>query len=83
MASLSSSSLQMPADEMVSVSLPRAVVTMLEIEAKRSRKPIAEFMANWLQDQRDGREATKVLKRIKEGKEKTYPAAEVWERHGI
>lgn len=65
------------------IELPEPVADMLEKEAKRSRKPVANLMAQWLQDQHDGREAMKVLKRIKEGKEKTYPAAEVWARHGI
>jgi predicted DNA-binding protein len=65
------------------IELPEELAAMLQAEAKRSRKTIAQYVAQWLEDQQDGREAAKVIKRIKEGKEKVYPAAEVWARHVI
>jgi len=66
-----------------SLSLPADLVQQLEREAKANKKTVTQLIGEWLEDQRDFREAAKVLKRVKEGKEKTYPAAEVWARHGI
>ncbi|TXT38654.1 MAG: hypothetical protein FD135_2757 [Comamonadaceae bacterium] len=65
------------------IELPEELASMLHAEARRSRKTIAQYVAQLLEDQADGREAAKVMKRIKEGKEKVYPASEVWAKHGI
>jgi predicted DNA-binding protein len=65
------------------IELPAEVAALLQNEARRSRKSIAECIMQWLEDQADGREAARISKRIKAGKEKVYPAKEVWARHGI
>jgi predicted DNA-binding protein len=65
------------------IELPAQVAVMLKSEAQRSKKSIAQYLAQWLEDQADGREAAKIMQRIKEGKEKVYPADDVWARHGI
>lgn len=67
----------------VSVTLPADVAKQLEQEAKASRKPIASILRQWLEDQSDAREAARVIKRIRSGKEKVHPAAEVYARLGI
>jgi predicted DNA-binding protein len=66
-----------------SVALPHDVATMLMTEAKRNKKPVAEFLREWLEDQVDARESARIMKRVKDGKEKVHPAAEVWARLGI
>jgi len=66
-----------------SLALPADLVQQLEREAKASKKTVTQLIGEWLEDQRDGREAMKVLKRIKDGKEKAIPAAEVYARLGI
>jgi predicted DNA-binding protein len=65
------------------IALPHDVVKMLHREARLSRKSVTEAIRQWLQDQADGREAAKVLKRIQEGKEKLHPAKEVYARLGL
>jgi len=65
------------------IELPVEVADMLKSEAKRNRKSIAEFIMQWLEDQIDGREAAKRMKRVKEGKSKLIPAEEVYARLGI
>lgn len=66
-----------------SIELPTEVAQQLQAEAKRSRKSVAEYLAQWLEDQADGREATKIMKRVKDGKETASPADEVYARLGI
>jgi hypothetical protein len=65
------------------IELPSEVAAMLKNEARRSRKSVAEFLMQWLEDQADGREAAKRLKLIKQGKTKASPAAEVYAKLGI
>lgn len=65
------------------IELPEELAAMLQAEARRSRKTIAQYVAQWLEDQADGREAAKRLKRIQDGKDKLVPAAEVYARLGI
>lgn len=65
------------------IELPENIASMLQAEAKRSRKSIAQYVAQWLQDQADGREAARVMQRIKEGKEKAISAEEVYAQLGI
>lgn len=60
------------------IELPAKVAVMLKSEAQRNKKSTAQYLTQWLEDQADGREAVKVMNRIKEGKEKVYPADEVW-----
>ena len=66
-----------------SVELPADVVTMLKAEAKVHRKPIAAYLREWLEDQADGREATKRLKSLRTGKTQAIPAAQVYADLGI
>lgn len=63
--------------------LPADLVAMLNQEAKASRKSIPNLIRQIIEDQIDGREASRIMKRIKEGKEKTIPAEEVYARLGI
>lgn len=65
------------------IELPIEVADQLQAEAKRNRKTVAEYVAQWLEDQADGREAAKRLKAIESGKTKAIPAAEVYARHAI
>ena len=65
------------------IELPEELVAMLQAEAKRSRKTIAQYVAQWLEDQQDGREAMRRWKLIKSGKTKVIPAEEVYARLGI
>ncbi len=67
----------------VKIELPLEVAALLEKEAKRHRKPIARYVAEWLDDQRDGREATKRWKDIESGKTKLIPAEEVYKKLGL
>lgn len=71
------------AGTLASIELPARTVERLQAEAKRARKPIAKFVLEWLDDQAEEREAAKVIKRIKEGKEKMIPAAEVYAKLGL
>lgn len=67
----------------VTLELPLGVVSMLQTEAKRSRKPLDRFLVELLQDKAEERAAAAVLKRIKEGKEKLIPAEEVYAKLGL
>ena len=65
------------------VELPSEVAGLLKAEAKKSRKSVAEFVMQWLEDQADGREAAKRMQDLKAGKTKAMPAEEVFARLGI
>lgn len=65
------------------IELPVAVAAMLKLEAQYSKMSIAEYIRQWLEDQADGREAARISRRMKSGKEKRIPAAEVYARLGI
>ena len=65
------------------IELPAALVKLLKAEARRNRKSVAATIADWLEDQADGREATRIMKRIAAGKERAIPAEEVYARLGI
>ncbi len=67
----------------IAVELPEDVATLLQAEAKRSKKSLAEFVMQWLDDQADGREAQRRMSRIKSGKSKPIPAAQVYADLGI
>lgn len=67
----------------VSLDFPPDVARMLQAEAKVHRKPVAELVRELLEDRADGREAAKVMKRIRDGKERAHPADEVYARLGI
>lgn len=69
--------------EVKSIDLPAPVFDMLTAEAKRSRKSIAEYMAQWLEDQADGREAARRMKLLREGKTQAIPAEQVYSLLGI
>ncbi len=56
---------------------------MLEKEARSRRKSVTRYIAEWLEDQADYRAAERVMKRVREGKEKLIPAEEVYKRLGI
>lgn len=71
------------AGAVASIELPARTAQMLQAEAKRARKPIGKLVLEWLEDQAEEREAAKVVKRIKEGKEKMIPAAEVYAKLGL
>ena len=66
-----------------SIELPSEVADMLQAEAKRSHKSVGEFIAQWLEDQADGRDAAKRWKSLESGKTKAIPAAEVYAKLGI
>lgn len=66
-----------------SIQLPSDLASRLKAEAERNRLSIPELLMQWVQDQADGREAVATMKRIKSGKEKVSPAADVWARLGI
>ncbi len=66
-----------------SIELPADVADQIAAEAKRSRKSVVAYVRELIEDQVDGREAAKVMKRIKDGKEKAHPADEVYARLGI
>lgn len=68
---------------MVAFYLPEQVAAMLDEEAKTQHKTIPETIAQWLEDQADGREAAMVMARIANGQEKATPAAVVWARLGV
>jgi len=65
------------------VELPAEVAGLLKAEAKRSRKTVAAFVMQWLEDQADGREAARRMQDLKSGKTKAIPAEEVYARLGI
>lgn len=67
----------------VHVSLPADVASMLEKEAKSRRTSVAAVLREFLEDRADVRDARKILKRLKDGKEKTIPAAEVYKKLGL
>ena len=60
------------------IELPEELADMLQAEAKRSRKSVAAYLTQWLEDQIDGRIAAKRLKDLKSGKTKGIPAEEVF-----
>lgn len=68
---------------LVAIYLPEQVATMLSKEAKAQHKPVADTIAQWLEDQADGREAVGIIERIATGKEAASPAADVWARLGV
>lgn len=65
------------------IELPENIAAMLQAEARRSRKSVSNYIGQWLQDQADGREAARVLRRIEAGKEKLVPAEEVYAKLGL
>ena len=65
------------------IELPTELADQLQAEARRSRKSVVGYVRELIEDQVDGREAAKVMKRIKDGKEKAHPADEVYARLGI
>ncbi len=66
-----------------SIELPAELADQLVAEAKRSRKPVVEIVREWLEDRADVRDAQRIMKRIKDGKERLIPAAEVHEKLGL
>lgn len=66
-----------------SIQLPAEVVKLLKAEARRSRKSVAATLADWLEDQADGREARRRMKALRSGKTRGVPAEEVYKRLGI
>jgi len=67
----------------VQLSLPADVASMLEKEAKSRRKSVAAVLRELLEDRADARDARKILKRVRDGKEKTIPATEVYHKLGL
>ena len=67
----------------VTLQLPADVADLLQKEAKRHRKSISRYVAEWLEDQRDGREAAKRWKDVESGKTKLIPAEEVYKKLGL
>lgn len=63
--------------------LPANLVALLESEAKAHRKPIADYLAEWLQDQHDARIAMRRVRDLKAGKTKAIPAEQVYAKLGI
>ena len=51
--------------------------------SRAQRKPVAELIREWLEDQADGREAERRWKALKSGKTEAIPADEVYKRLGI
>ncbi len=66
-----------------SIELPAELAALLEKEARSRRKSVTRYIAEWLEDQADYRAAERVMKRVREGKEKLIPAEEVYKRLGI
>jgi predicted DNA-binding protein len=64
----------------IAIELPEEVATLLQAEVKRSKKSMAEYVMQWLEDQADIREANAMMERIKSGKEKTTPWSEARKR---
>ena len=73
----------LPQGGTAALELPADLVSMLEKEAKVRRKTIAKVVREWLEDQADARDATRIMKRIEEGKERLIPAEEVYKKLGI
>lgn len=69
--------------ETVSIELPVALLHSLEKEGRRRHKTVAAVIAQMMQDREDFVAAEKVMKRVREGKEKLVPATEVYARLGI
>lgn len=67
----------------VAINLPEDVASMLKKVARAHRKPVAELIREWLEDQADGREAERRWKTLKSGKTEAIPADEVYKRLGI
>ena len=65
------------------IELPEELADLLQAEAKRSRKSVSAYVAQWLQDQADGRLAAKRLKALESGKTKGIPAAQVYAELGL
>lgn len=62
------------------IQVPADVAALLRSEAKKSKLSIPELLMQWIEDQADARDSAAVMKRIKDGKEKTAPWSEARKR---
>ncbi len=63
-----------------SIKLPAKVASMLKSEAEKNQLSIPELLLQWLDEQADARESAAVMKRIKDGQEKTSSWSEARKR---